>query len=186
MGSDLRMIHDVVHVYQEVELFGDGPKARELTSIVKQHALAATGIAFIPIPGMDLAALVANLWTMYVRINGALGVSFGDNALKSIAGGIFANVISTVPALGISALAGSALKFLPGLGTAGGIAVGAVANIATLYVAGRVYLKSLEVLLNSGKPLTEDNVKDAAKNVAKDKAFIKAAYAEGKDTAKDS
>ena len=185
MGTEHNIVHGVIHAYKEIELFGDGPKAQELTGIVKQHALAATGAAFIPVPGLDLAALVINTWTMYMRINSAVGISFGENALKSIAGGVIANVATAIPAVVIGSLAGSALKFLPGLGTAGGIAVGAAANIAMLYVAGKVYLKSLEVLLHSGKPLTEENIKNAAKDVAKDRAFVKGAYAEGKDAAKD-
>jgi uncharacterized protein (DUF697 family) len=181
MGNEHNLVHTVTHAYKELDLFGNGPKAKELSDVIKQHALAATGIAFIPVPGADIAALVANTWTMYVRMNGVVGVSFGDNALKSIASGILANLVSAVPAVALAALAGSALKFLPGWGTAGGIAVGAAANMAMLYVAGKVYLKSLEVLLHSGQPLTEENLKNAASDVTKDKAFVKAAYAEGKE-----
>src|SRR5437667_7998206 len=93
-----QVIHAVEHLYKDVELFGDGPKAKELTEIIKQHALAATGIAFIPVPGLDVAAVVANVWTMYARINDAVGVSFRENALKSIASGICANLLSAIPA----------------------------------------------------------------------------------------
>jgi uncharacterized protein (DUF697 family) len=185
MGSDNDIVHGVIHAYREIELFGDGPKARELTGIVKQHALAATGAAFIPVPGLDLAAIVVNTWTMYVRINSAVGIAFGENALKSIAGGVIANLATAIPAVVIGSVAGSILKLLPGVGTAGGIAIGAAANVAMLYVAGKVYLKALEVLLHSGQPLTEENIKNAAKDVAKDRDFVKGAYAEGKDAAKD-
>jgi len=181
MGQEDRHItHAVVHGYKHLELFGDGPKAKELSDIVKQHALGATGAAFIPIPGLDLAAMVANTWSMYVRINNAVGVSFGDNALKSIASGVLANLASAIPAVAIGAIASSAIKLIPGLGTVAGIAIGAAANVAMLYVAGRVYLKSLEVLVNDNKPLTEENIKKATQDVTKDKAFVKAAYSEGK------
>jgi uncharacterized protein (DUF697 family) len=181
--EDTHIAHAVVHGYKHLELFGDGPKAKELSDIVKQHALGATGAAFIPVPGLDLAAMVANTWAMYARINKAVGVSFGDNVLKSIASGVLANLASAIPAVAIGAIAASAMKFIPGLGTVGGIAVGAAANVAMLYVAGKVYLKSLEVLVNGNQPLTEENIKKVAKDVTKDKTFVKAAYAEGKDTA---
>jgi uncharacterized protein (DUF697 family) len=181
-----QMTRAVTHLYKEVELFGDGPKARELSNIIKQHALAATGIALIPIPGADIAALLANTWTMYVRINSAVGVSFGENALKSIASGVLANLASAIPGLAVGALAGSVLKFLPGVGTIGGFAVGAAANVAVLYVAGKVYLKALEALLRSGRSLTEENIRQAARDVAADKAFVRAAYAEGRDATKNS
>jgi len=185
MGEDHHVVHAVQHLYKEVELFGHGSKAEELSDIIKQHALAATGIAFIPVPGLDIAAVVANIWTMYARINSAVGVSFSENALRSIASGVVANLVSVIPAAVLGIVAESLLKFMPGLGTVGGIAVGAAANVAMLFVAGKVYLKSLEVLLHSNQPLTEENVKSAAASVTKDKAFIKAAYAEGKDTAKN-
>lgn len=182
--EDHTIVHAVRHLY-DVELFGNGAKAKELTEIIKQHALAATGIAFIPVPGLDIAAVVANIWTMYARINAAVGVSFRENALKSIASGICANLVSAVPAAVLGALAGSVLKFIPGIGTIGGIAVEAAANIAMLYVAGKVYLKSLQVLLRRNQPLTEENMKEAAREVTKDKAFVKAVYAEGKNVARN-
>jgi uncharacterized protein (DUF697 family) len=186
MGSeDNHVIHAVGHIYKDVELFGHGPKAKELSDIIKQHALAATGIAFIPVPVLDVAAVVANIWTMYARLNSAIGVSFSENVVKSIASGVAANLVSAIPAAVLGIVAESVLKFIPGLGTMGGIAVGAAANVAMLYVAGKVYLKSLEILVHSHQPLTEENIKKAAADVTRDKAFIKSAYAEGKDTAKN-
>jgi uncharacterized protein (DUF697 family) len=185
MGHETNhIVHQVAHIYQHVELFGKGEKAKELSDIIKQHALAATGIAFIPVPGADLAAMVANTWTMYVRINNAVGVSFGENALKSIASGIAGNLAAAMPAIALGLAAESVLKFIPGLGTIGGIAIGAATNVAVMYVAGKVYLKALEVLLDNGRPLTEENLKMAARDVTQDKAFVKEAYAEGKATAK--
>jgi hypothetical protein len=53
------------------------------------------------------------------------------------------------------------------------------------YVAGKVYLKSLEVLIHSGKPITEENIKKVTEQTSKDKAFVKNAYAEGKEVAKN-
>jgi uncharacterized protein (DUF697 family) len=179
MESGHQAAHMVKHLYDHAEFFGDGPKAKELTEIIKQHALAGTGIAFIPVPGLDIAAIIANVWTMYARINSAVGVSFSENVLKSIASGIAANLVAAVPAAVLGALAGSVMKFIPGLGTVGGIACSAAANVALMYVAGKVYLKSLQVLLRSDQPLTEGNVKKVAEGVIKDKAFVKSAYAEG-------
>jgi len=172
-------------VISEVDFF-NGPKAHELSNVIKQHALAGTAIGFIPVPGADVAAMVANTWTMYVRINKIVGVSFGENALKSIASGIIANLASVIPGVMVAIGAGSLLKIFPGIGTAGGIAVAAVANVVVMYVAGKVYLKSLEMLIRSRRPLTEENIKQAAAETSKDKAFVKSAYAEGRKVAKSS
>jgi uncharacterized protein (DUF697 family) len=185
MSLDHTLAHGAHKAYENLQLFGDGPKARELSNVIKQHALLGTATGLIPVPGADLVALVANTWTMYVRINKAVGVSFGDNVLKSIASGVIANLASLIPGIAIAIGAETLLKFIPGIGTAGGMAVGAAANIAVMYVAGKVYLKSLEVLLHSGKPLTEENIKMASEQTSKDKTFVKSAYAEGKDVAKN-
>jgi len=186
MSNDLQVTEAVVEVYEKMELFGDGPKAHELSNVIKEHALLGTGAGLIPVPGLDLVAIAANIWTMYVRINNVVGVSFGDNVLKSIASGVIANVVSTIPGIALAVGAGVILKIFPGIGTVGGMAVQAAANVALMYVAGKVYLKSLELLIHSGKPLTEENIKMAAQQTSKDKAFVKSAYAEGKKVAKES
>jgi uncharacterized protein (DUF697 family) len=185
MSVEHVLLHNAPHAYESLELFGNGAKAHELSNIIKQHALLATGAAFIPVPGVDLAAMAATVWTMYVRINEAVGVSFGDNILKSIASGVIANLASVIPGVAIAIGAETLLKFIPGIGTAGGIAVGVAANIAVMYVAGVVYLKSLEVLIHSNKPLTEENIKMATEQTSKDKAFVKKAYTEGKEVARN-
>lgn len=185
MSLDHTLVHGAKNAYENLQLFGDGPKARELSDVIKQHALLGTAVGLIPVPGADLAALAANTWTMYVRINNVVGVSFGDNILKSIASGVIANLASLIPGIALAVGAETLLKFIPGIGTAGGMVIGAAANVAVMYVAGQVYLKSLEVLIHSGKPLTEENIKRVAEQTSKDKTFVKGAYAEGKEVAKN-
>jgi len=178
-------LHHLGNVIEHLEFFGEGRKAHELTQVVKQHTVGAVLSAMVPVPGADVAAMFANTWTMYVRINKVVGVSFSDNALKSIASGVLANLASVIPGIAIAGVAGALLKLIPGIGTAGGLAITAVTFGAITYVMGAVYLKSLEVLVNSGKPLTEENIKQAAEQTSRDKAFVKNAYAEGKDAARN-
>ena len=169
-----------LQAYKDIQLCDD----HELSEVIKQHALLGTAAGMIPIPGADLAALVANTWTMYVRINNVVGVSFGDNVLKSIASGVIANLASLIPGIALAVGAGTLLKFIPGIGTVGGMVIGAAANVAIMYVAGMVYVKSLEVLIHSDQPLTEKNVKRMTEQISKDKEFVESAYAEGKEVAK--
>ena len=96
MSSDHTIVHLAKDFYDKFDPFDDP----ELSNIIKQHALAATATAFIPVPGVDVAAIVANVWTMYVRINQEVGVSFSENVLKSIASGVIANVSSVIPTAG--------------------------------------------------------------------------------------
>jgi uncharacterized protein (DUF697 family) len=180
------VIHAVKHGFEHLEFFGDGARAHELTEVVKQHALIGVGAGMIPIPGLDIAALVANVWGMYARINKVLDISFSENALKSIASGVLANIAAVLPGALIARVAGSFVKLIPGLGTIGGMAISAATNVAIMYVMGKVYIKSLEILVLKGSALTEDNLKKAAAEAAKDKNFVAEAYAEGKEAAKDA
>ncbi|MCH5174558.1 MAG: DUF697 domain-containing protein [Prevotellaceae bacterium] len=86
----------------------------DIEKIVKKHAAIAVATAFIPIGGLDMVAATANVWTMYVRINNALGVKFSDNKMKSIGSAVVSNLVQN---LGITAVA-VALKwnhFISGL-----------------------------------------------------------------------
>lgn len=185
MNYEHVIIHKIPEFYKDLELFGNGAKAHELSNVIKQHSLAGFASGFIPVPGLDIAALIANTWTMYVRMNNVVGVSFSDNVLKSIASGVFANLVSVIPSIAVVLGVETLLKFIPGIGTVGGMALGAAGNVAVMYVAGKVYLKSLEVLIHSGKPITEENIKMAVEQTSKDKNFVKNAYVEGKEVAKN-
>ena len=61
-----------------------------------------------------MAAAAINIWTMYARVNKELNLPFGDNIIKSLAAGVATNLAG---ALAGAVVVGSALKFLPGLGT---------------------------------------------------------------------
>ncbi len=181
---DAHIVKEVAHLYKGLQLFGAGEKAKELSDVVKQHALLGIAAAMIPIGGLDMVALAANTWTMYARINKTVGVDFGENAMKSIASGVIANIVTLLPAAALGLAAEGILKYLPGIGTAGGIAIGAIVNVGIMYAAGKVYLKALQKLINNGEALTEDNISEAARKMAKEKSFVKDAYKEGKEIGK--
>ena len=74
----------------------------DIEKIVKKHAAIAVATAFIPVGGLDMVAATANVWTMYVRINNALGIKFSDNKMKSIGSAVVSNLVQN---LGIAAVA---------------------------------------------------------------------------------
>ena len=158
---------------------------QKLAGIVKLHAKLAVGSAFIPIPGADIAAAGANTWAMYVRINKELNLPFSENVVKSLAAGVMTNVAAGAAALVVGA---SAIKLLPGLGTVGGIAVMATTIYALTIAAGIVYMKALTRLLRakSADQITEADLKDAAHDVLKDKAAIRAIVKDAKKSYKES
>jgi|GEM_PF-1786997 len=157
----------------------------KLAGIVKLHAGIAVGSAFIPVPGADMAAAAANIWTMYVRINKELELPFSENLIKSIATGIVTNLGAAVIA---SMVMGSALKFIPGLGSVGGAAVMGATIYGVTLTAGIIYMKAISKLLsskNSGQ-VNEENLKTAVDEIMKDKQSVQTILRTAKEGYKEA
>jgi uncharacterized protein (DUF697 family) len=163
-------------IYQElVSLVGED--AKKAVETIRQHSyISATCGVLVVAPGVDLLAFVANTWTMYARINSALGISLSKNILKSVASAIGTNILSIIPGMILSSVGGSILKIVPGLGTAGGMAITGTTFYALSTVMGWTYLKAIMFLVSSDVPINEKNLKVATKQVTKDKDFIKEIY----------
>ena len=144
--------------------------ADETDKIVTQHALIAVGSAWIPIPGADIAAMTANVWTMYVRINNALGVKFSDNKMKSIGSAVVSNLVQN---LGVAAVA-MALKWNP-ISYIASVAVLTGALYGLTITAGWVYLKAL-----TNMALNDGDIDRSIKETLKDKASISQVYKDNK------
>lgn len=124
----------------------------EIVDAIHTHAGIAVASAWIPVSGLDIAALTANIWTMYVRINKKLGISFSENMMKSIGSAVGANLASNLAMTGI----GSALKFIPGIGTIAGGIIMSAAMYGTTVGAGWIYLTALTNWVKKGKSSADD------------------------------
>lgn len=124
---------------------GSAP-VEDIVKCVKLHAGIAVGAAWIPIGGLDLAALTGNVWTMYVRINKLLGIPFSENMMKSIGSAVMANLASNLAMTGFAA----AIKWIPGIGTITGGALMSAAVFATTVGAAWVYLMAISNWANGG------------------------------------
>lgn len=162
-----------------VDLLGDD--AKEAVKIIRQHAIisATCGVgAFFP--GAGLLSFAANNWTMYARINSALGISLSKNALKSIATAIATNVISIIPGVAFTSVGGSVLKAFPGFGTIGGMAITSTTYYALSTVMGWIYLKGITTLVSSNKTINDENIKTATKKASQDKDFVRSIFNKAK------
>lgn len=124
----------------------------EIADAVHTHAGIAVASAWIPVTGLDIAALTANIWAMYVRINKKLGISFSENMMKSIGSAVAANLASNLALAGV----GSALKFIPGLGSIAGGIIMSAAMYGTTVGAGWIYLTALTNWVKKGKGSADD------------------------------
>ncbi len=153
----------------------------KLAEIVKTHAAVAVGTALVPIPVIDVTAAIANIWTMYVRINKEVNIPFAENALKSIALGIVTNIGAGIAA---GLVVGTFAKMLPGLGTLGGTIVMGSTIYAVTLASSVIYMKALTKLVSckatTDSELTEKDLKAAIKEAMKDKDLIKTLMNEAK------
>ena len=158
----------------------DGALTDALTGIVKTHAAVAIAGAFVPVPGLDLAALAANAWTMYVRLNAEAKLPFEKNMVKSIATGVVTNLGSNV--VGVLAVS-TVVKFVPGLGSIGGGMLLAATMYGVTLAAGIVYMRALAKLKSwqdDWTGVTPQDVEQAVHREMQDKQAMKDIIEDGK------
>ena len=172
--SNMSLLETAYNLALAADRATDSAVGEEIAKIVKLHAKIGVASAWIPVDGLDLAALAVNTWTMYVRINKAVDVPFSENVLKSLAAGIGTNILSNVPVLLVS----EGLKLIPGIGSFfGGLILSATFYTVTI-AAGIVYMKALTLLLNKQSSLTEVDLKAAMDAFVSDKSAMRQIFTE--------
>jgi uncharacterized protein (DUF697 family) len=152
----------LIAILRKVNKLASDVLPEDIEKIVKRHAKIAIGTAFIPIGGLDVVAATANIWTMYISINKALGLNFSDNVMKSIGSAIVSNIIQN---LGIMAVI-AALKWNP-LSWPVSVAILTTSLYALTMVSGWVYLTALANLSQY-----DDDITLSVKSVLKRKSDI--------------
>lgn len=176
MSENSHLIHAAYDLVESLDKMADKTLPKEIADVVKLHSKLAVGSAWVPIPGADVAAGAANIWSMYLRINSKIGMKFGESILKTIASAVATNLASYTAVLAI----GGALKFIPGIGSIGGAAIMSGALYAVTLASGYVYLKALTALINKRGFINENNLKNSINDYMKNncseiKNFINAA-----------
>ena len=163
-----KLLNTAIELVKLLDKTANAALPQELADVVKLHSKLAVGSAWIPIPGVDVAAGATNIWSMYVRINNKLGISVKENVLKTIASGVAPNLASYATMSGVA----SALKFIPGIGTLGGAAILSASLYAITIASGFVYLKALCTLAkrNDGN-IDISQIGEAVKDALKDSSI---------------
>lgn len=179
MSTDDSVLKAAAKLAKAANQLADEQLPGRLSGIVKLHSGIAVGASFIPVPGADLAAGIANIWAMYARINDELKMPFSENLLKSVAGGVATNLGAFYAG---SLIIGGVFKLFPGLGTLAGAGVIAATIYGLTITSGIVYMHALAQLLEVKQEgeITEADMKRATETVLKDKEFIKSTAEEAK------
>lgn len=178
---DEHLLHACKELLEAMDTTADKIYPNDISDVVKLHSKLAVGSAWIPVPGADVAAGAANIWSMYFRINNKLGMKFGESVIKTIASAVCTNLVSYAAVSGV----GSALKFIPGIGSITGGIVMSAALYAVTIVSGYVYIQALTYLLKNKMKLNNENLTKVLNSFMKEnsqelKNFIKEAKKEYK------
>lgn len=151
-------------------------------------AVAGVGSGWLPGAGALVAtgAWVAAIWGMYVKINKDLGITIKDNVLKSLASALLTNLIASVGGIILMLVGSILLSLIPGLGTAGAIAIDGFIGYITVFASGVLYIKLLTKLFKAGHGfnISENNVNKMAKDIISE-SDVKEIIKEGKKSFKD-
>ena len=168
--ANILEIHDAakraIAAYKKINSLAVNVLPEEINAIVMRHARIAFATAFIPIGGLDIVAATANIWTMYISINNALGLKFSDHIIKSIGSAVVSNIVQNV---GLAAVVAS-LKWSP-LSWPFSVAILTSSLYALTIVSGWIYLTSLANMAQY-----DNDVNASVKATLKDQADIKRMY----------
>ncbi|MDR0516608.1 MAG: hypothetical protein LBH25_06135 [Fibromonadaceae bacterium] len=153
---------------------------KKIADIIKLHSKLGLGSALIPVPGADVAAAVANVWTMYVRISKELNLPLAENILKSVASGVATNLAGAFAMRAAS----STLKSMPDIGTIAEIALAAASRYALTMASGILYMNIITRMLE--RKVDFSDVDSIVKEALSEKDAIKEIVAFCKKMAKYS
>jgi uncharacterized protein (DUF697 family) len=105
-------------------------------SIIKRYMLMSTAASCLPVPLIDVAAIMGFQLLMLKDLSHHYGIKFSHNRVKNILGSL-AGSFGAAPAL--APLVASTLKFIPGIGTAAGYLALPPVAAASTYAVGKVF-----------------------------------------------
>ncbi len=115
--------------------------SEKAADIVKNHSYLAGGLGFIPVPGIDIASVGAAQIRMLYKLCKLYEVPFAQETMKATVGSLIGG---TLPFVIATSSVGSALKAVPFLGTALGIATMPALSLAATLALGRVFTSHFE------------------------------------------
>lgn len=116
------------------------PRDQQAMALVKKYMPWSAGAGLLPMPVIDVAALVAVQLRMLSKISGLYGLPFAENGVKSAVTSLLGSVVST--SVGVSL--GSLVKVIPVIGSLVGVVAVPSVYCAATYAIGRVFVSHFE------------------------------------------
>lgn len=115
-------------------------RSEQALALVRNYLPWSAGAGVIPLPGLDLTALLAVQLRMLAKLAELYEIPFRKEAAKSIAGSLLGTALPGSVAGGIA----STFKAIPVLGTFVGIAILPALGAAATYAVGKVFITHFE------------------------------------------
>lgn len=110
--------------------------------LVKKNMCWSMGISLVPVPLIDMAAVIAFQIRMLKQLSDLYGIPFKEHAAKNIVAALVGGLSTGV--LGVAILS-SLVKSVPGIGMVlGGLVVMPVIAGAITYAVGKVFIQHFE------------------------------------------
>ena len=109
-------------------------------AVVRSYLPWAAGAGILPLPGVDLAAIMAVQLRMLAKLAEDYGVPFKEQAVRSIVAALMATLVQNTLTGGLA----SAFKFVPVAGTLLGIAMLPAVAVAGTFAIGKVFVTHFE------------------------------------------
>lgn len=117
-----------------------GSHEQQALALVNSYVPWSAGVGLLPVPVLDMAALVALQLRMLSKLSDLYGVPFVENSVKGVVSSLLGSVVSS----GIGAGLGSLIRIVPVVGPLmGAIALPGAYGAAT-YAIGRVFITHFE------------------------------------------
>ena len=125
-----------------VEEIANTTEGREerLEKLSKNHILASMGVGLIPLPLVDVAAIMGTQLNMVKKISAEYGVPFKQDAGKSTITTLMGGFLP----ISLGCAAASMIKFIPLIGQTTGAVIMPVISGASTYAIYKVFVKHFE------------------------------------------
>ncbi len=116
------------------------PRAETALRLVRTYLPWSAGAGVIPLPGLDLTALLAVQLRMIARLAELYQIPFREQAAKSLIASLLGVALPASVAGGVA----STVKAIPLIGTLAGIATLPALGAAATYAVGKVFITHFE------------------------------------------
>lgn len=124
---------------ESVNTVAEGRQER-LEKLAKHHILASMGVGLVPLPLVDIAALMGIQLNMIRKLSAEYGIPFREDAGKSVLTSLMGGFLPVT----LGCAAASLIKFIPLIGqTTGAVTMPVVSGAAT-YALYKVFVQHFE------------------------------------------